>query len=59
MSGTGITFGPMVTTRMACLPNSPEAGLLAALGSKTLTYQLSAEGLTLLEGTTPVITLSR
>ncbi|RFP66353.1 hypothetical protein D0N36_04890 [Hymenobacter lapidiphilus] len=49
----------MVTTRMACLPNSPEAGLLAALGSKTLTYQLSAEGLTLLEGTTPVITLSR
>lgn len=58
-SGTGITFGPLATTRMACPPNSPEAGLLAALGSKTLTYQLSAEGLTLLEGTTPVITLSR
>ena len=58
-SGAGITFGPMATTRMACPPNSPEAGLLAALGSKTLTYQLSAEGLTLLEGTTPVITLSR
>ncbi|NVO32384.1 META domain-containing protein [Hymenobacter lapidiphilus] len=58
-SGTGITFGPMATTRMACSPNSPEAGLLAALGSKTLIYQLSAEGLTLLEGTTPVITLSR
>ncbi|WP_218136837.1 META domain-containing protein [Hymenobacter terrestris] len=59
ISGTGITFGPLATTRMACPPNSPEAGLLAALGSKTLTYQLSAEGLTLLEGTTPIITLSR
>ncbi|MBT2558898.1 META domain-containing protein [Hymenobacter sp. ISL-91] len=58
-SGTGITFGPLATTRMACPPNSPEAGLLAALGSKTLTYQLNSEGLTLLEGTTPVITLSR
>ncbi|WP_019946364.1 META domain-containing protein [Hymenobacter aerophilus] len=58
-SGAGLTFGPLATTRMACPPNSPEAGLLAALGSKTLTYQLSAEGLTLLEGTTPVVTLSR
>lgn len=59
VSGAGITFGPLATTRMACPPNSPEAGLLAALGSKTLTYQLSADNLTLLEGTTPVVTLSR
>lgn len=58
-SGAGITFGPLATTRMACPPNSPEAGLMAALGSQTLTYQLSTDTLTLLDGTTPVITLSR
>lgn len=59
ITGTGIMFGPLATTRMACPPNSPEAGLMAAFGSKTLTYQLSAEGLTLLDGPTPVVTLSR
>lgn len=59
VSGTGITFGPMATTRMACPPNNPEASLLTVLGSQTLTYQLSGNALTLLEGTTPVVTLSR
>ncbi|SDX84183.1 META domain-containing protein [Hymenobacter psychrophilus] len=58
-SGAGITFGPLATTRMACPPNSPEAGLMTALGSKTLTYQLSTDMLTLLDGTTAVVTLSR
>lgn len=54
-----ISFGQLAATRMACVGNSVEPQFLAALNTPSLSYQLTATQLTLLQGSAPVMVLRR
>jgi heat shock protein HslJ len=59
VTGDQIVFSQLITTKMACIGESMEQPFLNILNAGTLTFQLKADELTMLQDKIPVLVFRR